>query len=474
MEHAAIECAQWILANVSKERPIVVVAGIGNNGGDGLAITRMLHFSGYNVKLLIIGNVKKGSPDFYSNYIIVQQRFSSVLVDDLPSIDKNTLIIDALFGTGLSRPVEGDAAEVIEKINKSAAEIISIDIPSGMPSDPVKDPESFEVMIKADTTLTLQMPKLNMLLADHGNCVGKMVILPIGISEAAMKKTQTNYFYTEANDLCDAFKPREKFAHKGVNGHVLLIAGSSGMAGAAYLAANAALKTGAGLVTVYAPSEVINALQVNSPEVICRTDLPDIDQFDCIAIGPGIGSERISTEEIIDLIKSSRKLKIPVIIDADGLNVLASNKKEWTNDLLNKVIVTPHPKEFDRLFGISKNHAERLSKASKIAADKGTIIVLKGAFTSVHIKDNVNFNSSGNPGMATAGSGDVLTGVISALYAGRDSSCSLNELVKSAVYIHGHAGDLARKSIGDILIARDIIDHLPAAVSSLTKLRHNQ
>lgn len=467
MEHAAVECVQWMQTRLDKRNPVVVVAGVGNNGGDGVAIARMLHFSGFPVKLYAVGNTGRGTPDFHTNYTVLKQRFPGIVIAELPDLDEETTLVDAIFGSGLSRPVKGEIAEVIERINQAPSTVISIDIPSGMPTDPVSDPENYTAVVRANTTLTLQFPKINMLLADHGNYVGEMVILPIGISEKAIATTPSHYQYTELNDISDTIKPRPKFTHKGMNGHVLILAGSNGMAGAAGLCARAALRSGAGLVTVSAPVEVTTALQVYCPEAICRNDLPDVTDYDCVAIGPGIGYERFGSSEIIDLIRQCRRHGIPIVIDADGLNVLASGQDEWPEDLFKSTVITPHPKEFDRIAGECRSHGDRLKQASDLALNHETIVVLKGAYTSVHSNGSVYFNSTGNPGMATAGSGDVLTGVLGAILAGHEATPG-PELVRTAVFVHGLAGDLACKEIGGMLIASDIIDYLPAAFRQIT------
>jgi NAD(P)H-hydrate epimerase len=463
MERAATACFDWITANLQLNQRIIVYCGTGNNGGDGLAIARMLFQRGEDVQVYCIGDIEKSSPDFKINL----QRWNKLnkpihlisAIADLPEHHIADLIVDALFGTGLSRHLSGIAAEVVSHVNQANAEVISIDLPSGMfPEDNADN--TLDTIIQATHTLTFQTAKLAFLLADAGEKAGNWHVLNIGLDDDFIQHCKSSYHLIEKS-ACEAMvKPRKRFSHKGTYGHSLIVAGSKGKIGAAVLATGAALKAGSGLVSSFIPECGYTILQSTVPEAMCFTSqsedhisgILDWNQFTSIAVGPGIGTHSDTIRTVIHLLENSKK---PLVLDADALNIIAAQA-----DLLNLIpknsILTPHPKEFDRLFGSSASAYARLVKQQTIAKRHNLIIILKGAYTSIACPDGkIYFNSSGNTGMATGGSGDVLTGIIAALLA---QAYKPDHAALLGVYFHGDAGDAAMRSIlQQSITASDIV-----------------
>jgi NAD(P)H-hydrate epimerase len=393
-------------------------------------------------------------------------RFIEV-IDDFtpPTLTKRDIVIDGLFGSGLNRPLSGGYAAVVDYINKSDAEVVSIDIPSGLfgEDNSTNHPDS---IITADYTYTFEFPKLAFVLPENASFVGKWKVLPIGIHSDIIEKTKTQFKIITDVDFAGVLTPRNKFAHKGMFGHALLIAGSKGKMGAAVLGAKACLRSGVGLLTAHIPQRGETTFQTAVPEAMLSFDddadfvsvLPDITAYNAIAIGPGLSTQTSSVIILKELLESARK---PLLLDADALNILALNP-ELIPLLPPSSILTPHPKEFDRLFGACECGYERIRKAQIKAMELTVCIVLKGAYTAICTPEgNVYFNTTGNPGMATAGSGDVLTGVILGLLAqGYEPEMS----AVMGVYLHGLAGDLAVASASEeSLIAGDIIQMLGKA-----------
>jgi len=475
MERAATVCAGWLNKRYPSSTNFVIFAGPGNNGGDGLAVARLLADRGYNhIKLVLLKFTDKFSRDF-SNNLERLKRVGVVEVleikqkEDFPGIPRGTIMIDAIFGSGLSRPAKGLPAEIIDKMNASGAKIISIDIPSGLfGEDNSKNPTDH--IIHADYTLTFQIPKLAFLFPENETFVGNWLVLSIGLHPKAIEEAAATFYLLEEKDIHSLLKKRKKFSHKGHFGHALLIAGSYGKMGAAVLSANGCLKSGVGLLTAHVPRLGYNTIQIAVPEAMAIVDdsdevfsvIPDLEKFDVLGIGPGIGKEPPTVKALQDLLNQANK---PMVLDADALNIVSESK-----DLLKKIpagsILTPHPGEFSRLGGKTTNSFDRINKASELAREYHVVVILKGAYTSIHVPDgSVFFNTSGNPGMATGGTGDVLTGItlgmISQGYASADAA-------KLAVYIHGLAGDLAVEEMGqEALVARNIIDYLGKAFLSL-------
>lgn len=480
MERAATQCLRWYTNEWGHHRQVVVYCGTGNNGGDGLAIARMLHTEGYAVRVVIVGEVERMSPDCRTNY----QRYIQCQGADFQMASPDNLeellprsgeaVIDAIFGTGINRPAEGLAAMTIEGVNRSGCPLLAIDLPSGLTTDW----ESFlpgAPITKATVTLTLGLPKPALMVPENAPFTGHWVLLPIGLNASFIAQLQTSYVLIEPSDLAPLLAPRPLHSHKGSYGHGLLMAGSLGMAGAAVLAARAAYRSGIGLVTVHSPSYNRDILQISVPEAIFSSDrhkkvittAPDTaTRYSALAIGPGVGISGATEKALLTTV---RKARCPLVIDADGLNILA-RQPYWPRLLPPNTILTPHPGEFDRLFGTSDNYKSRLDKAQKTASEYGIIIVLKGYRTAIIMPSGkIWFNTTGNPGMATAGSGDVLTGIVLSLLA---RGLAPSDAACIAVLVHGLAGDWAASTIGETaLTASDIVNYLPQAWNELIKIK---
>jgi len=479
MERAAGAIYEKYLQTFSYKLPVCVFAGSGNNGGDALAVARMLLFKGLSVQVFLIRNTKL-SDDCERNRQRLQDEFPNSLTElktefIAPQIKTDTVIIDGLLGSGLSRPLTGLFAKAVEWINQSGCKVVAIDIPSGLHGEELAlstegESEKTSYIVKADNTFSLQFPKLAFLLPENAEFVGKWEVLDIGIHQDVIENTATDLYFLEEKEISLLLKKRPKFSHKGTFGHALVVAGSNGMAGAAVLSAKAALRSGAGLVSVHSAFSNRTILQTAIPEVIFQSDFnPDfiseidfLTDFDAIGIGPGIGIASETEEMLPDFIK---KLESPCIFDADALNIIAKYK-ELLQSIPENSIFTPHPKEFDRIFGPSKSSNERILKAQQASKDYRLILVLKGTHTLIALPDGkLFFNSTGNSGMATAGSGDVLTGIITGLLAQRYKP---EDAVKIAVFLHGRAGDFALQiESEESLIASDLIANLGKAFKSL-------
>lgn len=448
MERAAAKCVQWLTEKNWPKKQFLIFCGKGNNGGDGLAIARMLLQQDYRMAVFVLEAGKAGSSDFKTNLERLQQ-ISSVDVrfikraDDFPVIEKDSIVIDALFGSGLNKPLEGLAAQTVEHINDAGATVVSIDLPSGLA---IERSSKDTAVVKATFSLTFQCYKTGLLVQDNAAFVGEVQVLDIGLHPDFLKGLQSKIFFLDEAMIRERFKPRQRFAHKGNFGHALVIGGSWGKMGAAVLAAKACLGSGAGLTTAFIPKCGYQIMQVTTPEAMVMTDeeerhltsLPDdIEKFTSIGIGPGIGTHS-QTQHLLSFVL--RRYNKPIVIDADGLNCLAMNG-DWLSQLPSHSVLTPHPKEFDRLFGEHQNDFERLEKAAQKAKELQAIILLKGHHTFVACPEGEGyFNSAGNAGMAKGGSGDVLTGIITSLL-GQDYSPK--DAVLLGVYIHGRAGDIA-------------------------------
>lgn len=470
MERAATALTEAICSRWDTETPIVVFAGPGNNGGDALAVARMLAEKGYKIEVFLFNTKGELSPDCQENKelleIMDEIKFHEITSQFAPpTLTLDHLVIDGLFGSGLNKPLSGGYAAVVKYINASSATVVAIDIPSGL----MGEENTFNVktnIIRADVTLSLQLPKLSFLFAENAEFIGEWDLLDINLSQEGIEELDTNYEMLEAEDIRSLIKPRNKFAHKGSFGHALLIAGSRGMAGASVLAARACLRSGVGLLTVHAPICNNDILQTAIPEAIVEQDVSEIcfavptdaDDYQAIGIGPGLGR---SEETEAALLEQLSNCQTPLVVDADALNILA-NHRHALNNLPKGSILTPHPKELERLVGKCQDSYERLTKAIELAHTAKVHIVLKGANSAI-ITPNGKcfFNPTGNPGMATAGSGDVLTGIILALLA---QGYAADEAAKIGTFVHGLAGDFARKKTGVIsLMAGDIINNLPTA-----------
>ena len=472
MERAAKAITRSIEEEWSNRTPVVVFAGPGNNGGDALAVSRLLAEDGYQVSVYLFNVHNKLSADCAANKkrLIEGKRiklFTEVTVNfDPPQLTGNTLVIDGLFGSGLNKPLAGGFAAMVKYINQSSAKVVSIDIPSGM----MCEDNTYNIhanIIKADLTLTLQQKKLSMLLADMQQYIGRLKVLDIRLSPEFMRQSDCKYQLLEENDIRNLLVTRNDFAHKGNMGNALLIAGCYGMTGAAILATKACLRTGVGKVTTHVPKRNYDIMQISVPEAVLQLDHEETyfseptetENFSAVGIGPGLGTNEGTA---IALIAQIRRSTCPLVLDADALNILASHRA-WMQQLPKDIILTPHPKELDRLAGnTSANCYERLAKASELAERLQGYVILKGHYSALCLPNgHIEFNSTGNSGMATAGSGDVLTGIITALLA---RGYKHADACRLGMYLHGLAGDLAIKDIGkESLIASDLISYLPKA-----------
>lgn len=471
MERAAMGCAAWIMENFSPEYSILVFTGPGNNGGDGWAIARLLADQGYgNIRLYHLQISHILSPDAETNRqrLISQNKVRVLEISEasaFPEILKKDVIIDALFGSGISRPLEGLPAALVKHINAAECRVISVDIPSGlMGENNTGNPESG--IIKASETLTFQFPKRSFFFAENSEYTGNWHIIPIGLHPGIIAEMQTAYYYVTHADINKILKKRNRFSHKGNFGHALLIAGSYGMTGAAILSARACLRSGAGLVTAHIPLSGYPIMQGAVPEVICSIDKSpryftgcSVDKrYTSLGIGPGMGTAPETVTAFASLLET---ISQPLVLDADALNILAADP-ELLALVPENTILTPHPGEFDRIAGETTNGYNRNLRASQLAVENKLVVVLKGAYTAVLLPDGrCFFNSTGNPGMATGGSGDVLTGIVLALLS---QGYQPADAALLGTYIHGLAGDLAASENGQqAMIASDIIDNLGKA-----------
>ena len=472
MKRAATAFYNWFIENYSnKHTSILIFSGIGNNGGDGLVFARLLHKSGYNVKVCLVEYNENYSEDCAHNLrrvkaekIPLKKIFNADLIPDISKFD---VIIDGVFGTGLSREVKGVAADVIQLINSSRKPVISIDVPSGLFLD-----RQTSFAVKASETVTFQIPKIALYLPENQLFTGNVTVVDIGLNEQAIDETESDIFFIQKKDISPLIKPLSKFAHKGTQGHSLLIGGSLGKIGSVCLASKAALKTGCGLITAYIPKCGMFILQNNFPEAMAIQDkneehITSIEydiKPDAIGIGIGLGNHS-ETEEAIH--KFLRNNNTPLIVDADGLNILSRNKK-WISLLSPNSILTPHPKELSRLIGNWSDDFDKIQKTRQFAQKYNLIVIVKGAYTLIIDSEKIYVNSSGTPALATAGSGDVLTGILTSLLAQGYSSL---EAAKLGVYIHGLTADLKKNSIhSKAFIASDIIDTIGDAYFYLEEI----
>lgn len=475
MERASMQITNWLVQQFSTERKFIFFAGPGNNGGDALAIARQLAEFNYQCEVLLLEAREgiKGSPEVNWNRLKEQdkvQRLKLTSINDFPEIGDSDVIIDGLFGAGLTRPLDGLFALIVHKINQLLNEVIAIDIPSGLMGEDNRNNNKNNI-VRADYTLTFQFPKVSFLFAENAEFVGSWEVLPIGLHPNGIEQIGSTYYYIDEDEVLERLPVRSKFDHKGTFGHALLIAGSYGKMGAALLASKACLRSGVGLLTSHVPRVGYSILQTAVPEAMASidrhdsmfTEFPEMEPFSAIGVGPGIGMKQNSKRGLAELLGSS---KVPMVLDADALNILAENN-ELRKRLPEGSILTPHPGEFKRLVGDYSDGYSAMLKQLELSNTLNSIVVLKGAHTCVSTPDGrVFFNSTGNPGMATAGSGDVLTGIILGLLA---QGMSSEDAAIAGVFLHGLSGDLAAKEKSEFgLVAGDIINKLGAALKKVT------
>lgn len=467
MERASLQISNWLIQEASTEQKLVFFAGPGNNGGDALAIARQMADFDYtcNVYLLDFGKGLKDSPKLNWQRLENQNKvslFKMVSMDDFPVIEENDIVVDGLFGSGLTRPLSGLALEIVQQINQLLNVVVAIDIPSGLMGEDNSgnDPSG---IIRSDYTLTFQFPKVSFLFPENEEFVGHWEVLPIGLHPEGIETIPSSCYLVDEEEMANRMPLRSKFDHKGSLGHALLIAGSYGKMGAALLASKACLRSGVGLLTSHVPHVGYGILQTAVPEAMASidrhdnifTEVPDLNPFAAVGIGPGLDQKHNSCKALCELLE---KAEVPLVLDADALNILSKNK-EWLEKLPEGSVLTPHPGEFRRLVGEVSSTFDAIQKQKAFAEKYNCMVVLKGAHTSIASPDGrVFFNSTGNPGMATAGSGDVLTGIILGLLAQGMPSLDAALL---GVYLHGLAGDVAAQHRSEFgLIAGDLIEHI--------------
>lgn len=467
MERAATAFVDWYVKRFDTSKSVYIVCGTGNNGGDGLAIARLLKEKNYYVKARIVGDAQEGSDDFRTNH--GRWKKLSLVENTLSALKPGTydVVIDALFGSGLSREPEGKFAEVINQINSSMATVVSVDIASGL----FADQQSDGLCVRPDFTVSFQLPKMAFFLPENEKKVGHWYLVNIGLNKDFISKEETSQYVIDKSYIESIRKERIKFGHKGLYGRGLLMAGSYGKVGACLLAGKASLRSGIGLLTAHIPKCGYTIVQTGLPEAMVSidkneekiTEVPELDFFNAIGIGPGIGVDKDTVESLKNILTNQDR---PLVLDADALNILADHQ-DLLDLLPENTILTPHLREFERLVGESNDDIDRLEMQQQFSKKHNVIVVLKGAHTSISDRDGIlYFNNTGNPGMATAGSGDVLTGIILAFIAqGYDPL----EAAQMGVYIHGLAGDIASESKGiEGLISSDIVDRIPKAFLTLS------
>lgn len=481
MERASMAvCSRIVELYPNNEQSFAVFAGSGNNGGDGLAVARLLSQQGYRVQVLLVQTTPNISPETNTNlnrlqaseYLSIETVSPEAVI---PYIPPYTVIIDALFGSGVNRPLDGFNKHIVEYINSCGCTILSIDLPSGLMAEDNAS-NDLEAIVRADITITLELPKLALLLPENEVFTGELSIVPIGLDPKALEGFPSNVHYVTSDMAAKMLYKRRKFAHKGTFGHCYLIAGSQKMVGASILSSKACMKTGSGLLTTHIPAGFQTALNVAVPEVIVDhdssaehfTQYASLTNFDAVGIGPGLGTSTTTVTTMGQLLADARRM--PMVIDADALNNIAYNK-ELLKVLPKFAILTPHPKEFERLAGGWNNDMEKLQRLHEFAQQHSAYIVLKGAHTIVASPDGrLWFASVGNPGMATAGSGDVLTGIILSLLG---QGYSPEEASILGVHLHGLAGDIAAREEGqEALIASSITDCIGKAFKYLWSIRN--
>ncbi|SHH57504.1 NAD(P)H-hydrate epimerase [Chryseolinea serpens] len=471
MERACRAFVAWFTERFNNSFTVGIVCGTGNNGGDGLGIARLLKEWGYPVRVWLVKGGAPESIDFKINLDRLKH-LGGVQIDEITAAPEcsifsdEDILIDAIFGTGLSRPVEGVYTDVIACMNTARGTRVAVDLPSGfMADEPTTGPS-----VEARYTVSFQLPKLAFFFPSSFQYVGEWAVVDISLNKAFIRQAQTSHFFMDRNTARSLLRRRSKFDHKGNFGHALLVAGSLGKMGAAVLSARATLRSGVGLLTVHTPQAGISIVQTAVPEAMLSIDghasvfagAVQPERYTTIGIGPGLGK---APETVKAFHKLLENFPHPMVIDADALNILGENR-----ELLHLVpkgsILTPHPKEFERLVGPWQNDFERLEKQKGLAAQLQSVVVLKGAFTSIAAPDGKTFfNPTGNPGMATGGSGDVLTGILTGLLAQRYDTL---EGALLGVYLHGFAGDLGAWEKGmDSLIASDIVEFLSGAFARL-------
>jgi NAD(P)H-hydrate epimerase len=473
MERASTRFCEWYLKQFSKaEYPMLsILCGKGNNGGDGLASARILQAQGYDVEVFIMEFMTGPTANFQSNLTRLEKEGKVKITniqsaEDIPVFAEEEVLIDAILGTGLTRELDGTLEHIVNFINECENIIVSIDIPSGMFADDITNGTS----IHADYTFSFESPRFSFLLPDNYHRVGEFFYKSIGLDKRYIASLPTHNYYVTEQTVKDIYRIRPKFAHKGLFGHALLVMGSHGKMGAAILATRACLRSGAGLVTVHVPGCGYEVMQMSVPEAMVTLDednyiftrVYDLQKYNTVSVGCGLSTKNKTRNALCYMLKN---IENPTVLDADALNILAQSP-DWLEFIPKNSILTPHPKEFERMFGRTENGYDRYELLREKAMELGVYIILKGANSCTATPSgDCFFNSTGNPGMGTAGSGDVLTGILSGLLAQEYNPL---EACILGVYIHGLAGDIAAADKSqEGLMAGDLIDYLGAAFLAL-------
>ena len=471
MERAGTVCFDWIHKRLQGNPiKILVFCGVGNNGGDGLVISRHLIQHGYNVSCYVVNFSEKRTDEFLHNYNRLKDLGTWPITitskNEFPEISNEYVVVDAIFGIGLKGSIKDFTSDLITHINKAKAYTLSIDIPSGMYADKTNSKDDF--ILEASHTLTFQQPKLAFLLPNNQKYIYTWQVIDIALDEEFLDSIESDYFIIQKEEVKSIYKMRDKFSHKVTFGHSLLIGGSYGKMGAISLASKAALKSGSGLVTAYVPKCGYEILQISIPEVMVEVDA-DKELYDfnfkskptVIGIGPGMGTSDKTLKGFSNFLEENT---LPLVIDADALNLI-SVKKGLLKKIPENSILTPHPKELERLIGEWNDDYEKIKKTKALSVKYKIIIVLKGANTVIVDGNKCHFNSTGNPALATAGSGDVLTGIITGLLAQKYSALNAAKL---GVYLHGKSADIGLEDHSvETFTASNILDYLGDAFKSL-------
>lgn len=471
MERAASQLFAWIHGKY-QGAPVnfQLFCGTGNNGGDGLALARLLQAQGYTLTVHVVQYSAKPSKDFHLNLErLKENKLTPRFVNKdsaFPQIAATDVVVDAIFGIGLNRPPAAWVSQLINHINASSAFVISVDLPSGLPAD--RGPWSTAV-IWAHQVLAFQIPKLVFFLPQTAPYIGQWALLDIGLDAEFLNTTETAYTLMDRPEIIPLYRPRSRFSHKGTYGHAVIVGGSYGKIGAVQLASKACLTSGSGLVTAFVPQCGYLALQTAAPEVMVVTDAAEKHITEiaipftptAVGIGIGMGTHEQTATAFAAFLQQIQK---PMVIDADGLNLLAQHPA-LLHDIPAQSILTPHPKELERLIGSWDNDFDKLAKAKAFSARYNCVLVIKGAHTVTLYQHKGYINSTGNPGMATAGSGDVLTGILTGLLA--QGYTPLHAAV-FGVYLHGLAGDKGAAITGyEVLTASGIFKHIGKAYKTL-------
>ena len=474
MERAANAIADELKRRWDTHTRFIIFAGPGNNGGDALAVSRILCKAGYSVQVYLFNITGRLSDDCLQNKKRLENMNGALFTEvssqfTFPEVSPADVILDGLFGTGLNKPLEGGYAGVTKRINSCPAKVVSIDIPSGLMSEDNTHNHP-EAIIHADLTLTMQLPKLAFFFGENQKYIGEVKVLDIGLHPEGLAAIESSITMMEQKNLQKWIKPRNPFAHKGNMGHALLVSGQYGMGGATILAAKACLRSGVGKLTIHTPDLNNDILQIAIPEAILSHDISDIRvskaintyDYNTLAIGPGLGTHEDTAEALHIFIRNHPG---DMVLDADALNILGCHP-EWIAEIPQDTILTPHPKELENLVGPCSNTYERMTKAREFAIKMQLYLIVKGHYSLICTPTGrVIINPTGNAGMATAGSGDVLTGILTGLLT---RGYTPYEACQIGTYLHGLAGDVANERLGEeSMTAGDIIDAIPEAFKRL-------